>query len=151
VVTARSIEGRAAKMKPEHTNMELEITSALSTTSNAKVMTAILEYLGQRYCSKDLIRRLEVLHPTPENHQCVYDVWTQRIDGKRAAFGLLAYTCDAPGNVPVIGHEMCMSTSVGKVKKACQQIKETIWMPTDLLMSREQYEELDRLQGITRQ
>jgi hypothetical protein len=113
-------------------------------------MENILTDLNQKERVQNLHRRLQKLNPTTDKHECVYDVWTQRWNGQRVAFGLCVYSCDAPGNVPVVGMEMCFSTSVRRVEKACQKIKETIWMPADLVASREEYAKWDREDGIAR-
>jgi hypothetical protein len=79
------------------------ITSEVSSTSNPEKMARILEELKQTARVNDLVDRLDKLHTTTKNHECVYDVWTQRVNGRSVAFGFLVYTCDGPDNVPMAG------------------------------------------------
>jgi hypothetical protein len=126
------------------------ITSEISVTSNAEKMTSVLVSLNQLGRVKDLRNRLQRLNPTTNKHECVYDVWTQKVNGQNVTFGFCAYTYDAPNNVPGAGMELLFSTNKRKVEKACQKIKETIWIPTDLLISREEFANCDRKDGINR-
>jgi hypothetical protein len=126
------------------------ITSEVRSTSNPEKMAGILEELKQTARVNDLVDRLDKLHTTTKKHECVYDVWTQRVDRRNVTFGFLVYTCDGPDNVPTAGMELLMSTSKRKVEKMCRTIKDTIWIPTDLAMSKERFASLDCEDGIFR-
>jgi hypothetical protein len=114
-------------------------------------MERILVALNQTERINDLRNRLQKLNPATDKHECVYDVWTQKVNGQNVAFGFCVYTCYGSNNMPMVGMELLFSTNKRKVEAVCQNIKETIWIPTDLIKSREEFANCDRKDGIKRQ
>ena len=110
------------------------ITSEITVTSNAEKMTSILVALNQLERVNDLRNRLQKLNPTTNKHKCVYDVWTQKVNEQNVTFGFRAYTCDALGNVPILGMELLFSTNKRKVEKACQENKKRFGCPLTYLL-----------------
>jgi hypothetical protein len=120
----------------------------LITTSSAKKMEAILTELGQVWRGKSLVERFNAL-PEDERRKpaIVYDIWEQPELGTVA---LVLYSALDRDNELALGNELYYSRDGDAVREAVKQVEDNIWMPMNLLASREDQERFDREEGITR-
>ena len=112
-------------------------------------MEAILAKLGQSWRVKKLQERFNAL-PASERSKpaVVYDIWEEPELGTVALF---QYTALDANDKLTPGNELCYSKDSDAVRKAVKALEDSIWIPLNLIASREQQERKDREDGIIRE
>jgi hypothetical protein len=129
-------------------NLARKPKDSVFVTSNGQKATVILKGINAWFRSELLSKKLNQVWKDTRAECCEYDVWPEKISGKPVYFGLIAYVCrDIDGNLSP-GIELIFSPSEAMVKNSCEKMKEEIWMPTGLLMPKEQKEQRDHEDGI---
>jgi len=102
-------------------------------------MTIFIKFLQAEGRVSDLDRRLQKVYDQTKEPACVYDVWTEQFDGGQVAFGFLNYLSPDADDRLEHRSEILLSRDAQKVREACDTGTEWIWMPRQLLASREDW------------